>query len=43
MPMLTEDRKRQHDDRLRMKTQDDTLMPAAMDDAGKSLKECRQV
>ena len=34
MHMLTEDRNRQSDDRLRMKTQDDTLMRAAMDGAG---------
>ena len=34
MLMLTEDRNRQSDDRLRMKTQNDTLMRAAMTGAG---------
>ena len=34
MDMLIEDRKRHSEDRLRMKTQNDTLMRAAMDGAG---------
>ena len=41
MHMLTEDRNRQSDDRLRMKTQDDTLMRAAMDGAGLTPWEAR--
>lgn len=41
MLMLTEDRNRQSDDRLRMKTQNDTLMRAAMDGAGLTRWEAR--
>ena len=41
MHMLTEDRNRHSDDRLRMKTQNDTLMREAMAGAGLTLWEAQ--